>query len=47
MKAERPRFSALKSTKLPKYGIPMREWKQALHDYLIEKGHIHADKLRE
>jgi dTDP-4-dehydrorhamnose reductase len=40
MKAKRPRFSALKTLKLPKYGIQMREWKQALHDYLIEKGHI-------
>jgi dTDP-4-dehydrorhamnose reductase len=40
MKAKRPQFSALKSTKLPKYGIKMREWTEALHDYLIEKGHI-------
>ncbi len=40
MKAKRPRFSALKTVKLPKYGIQMREWKQALLDYLIEKGHI-------
>ncbi|MBC7130820.1 dTDP-4-dehydrorhamnose reductase [Candidatus Bathyarchaeota archaeon] len=39
-KAKRPRFSALKSIKLPKYGIETREWKQALYDYLIEKGHI-------
>lgn len=38
-KAERPRFSALRSKKLPKYGIEMREWKEALNDYLIEKGH--------
>ena len=43
MKARRPRFSALKSIKLPKYGIQMREWKQALHDYLIEKEHMHAN----
>jgi len=42
MKAKRPKFSALKSIKLPKYGIQVREWKQALHDYLIEKEHIHA-----
>lgn len=41
-KAERPKFSALKSTKLPKYGLQMREWKEVLRDYLIEKGHIHA-----
>jgi len=47
MKAERPKFSALKSIKLPKYGIQMREWKQALHDYLTEKGHIQANKPRE
>jgi dTDP-4-dehydrorhamnose reductase len=42
VKASRPRFSALKSTKLPKYGIEMRDWKQALHDYLIEKRYINA-----
>jgi len=47
MKAERPRFSALKSIKLPKYGIQMGGWKQALRDYLIEKGHIHANQPRE
>jgi len=40
MKAKRPRFSALKSIKLPKYGIHMREWKEALYDYLVEKGHL-------
>jgi dTDP-4-dehydrorhamnose reductase len=40
MKAKRPQFSALKSIKLPKYGIKMRGWKQALYDYLVEKGHI-------
>ena len=39
-KARRPRFSALKSTKLPKHGILVREWKEALHDYLKEKEHI-------
>lgn len=39
-KAKRPRFSALRSTKLSQYGIEMREWKEALHAYLIEKGHI-------
>jgi hypothetical protein len=26
--------------KLPKYGIKMKSWKEALYDYLIEKGHI-------
>ena len=47
MKARRPRFSALKSIKLPKYGIQMREWKQALHDYVIEKGHIQDNQPRK
>jgi len=47
MNAKRPKFSALKSIKLPKYGIQIREWKQALHDYLIEKGHLHANKSQE
>ncbi|MGC8895143.1 MAG: dTDP-4-dehydrorhamnose reductase [Candidatus Bathyarchaeia archaeon] len=40
MKANRPQFSPLKSIKLPKYGIKMRDWKEALYDYLVEKGHI-------
>jgi len=39
MKTKRPRFSALRSKKLPKYGIQMTAWKKALNDYLIEKGH--------
>ncbi len=43
MKAKRPLFSALKSTKLSKYGIEMREWREALQEYLIEKGHIQRD----
>ena len=43
MKSKRPKFSALESIKLPKYGIQIREWKQALHDYLIEKGHMHTN----
>ncbi|MEM3623426.1 MAG: dTDP-4-dehydrorhamnose reductase [Candidatus Bathyarchaeia archaeon] len=42
MKAKRPQFSPLKSIKLPKYGIKMRDWKEALYDYLVEKGHISA-----
>lgn len=41
-KALRPQFSALKSSKLPKYGATMRDWKEALRDYLKEKGHITA-----
>jgi dTDP-4-dehydrorhamnose reductase len=39
-KAKRPRFSALKSTNLPRYKIELRGWKEALCTYLIEKGHI-------
>ncbi|MEM3703395.1 MAG: sugar nucleotide-binding protein, partial [Candidatus Bathyarchaeia archaeon] len=39
-KAKRPPFSALESIKLQEHGIKVRDWKQALHDYLIEKGHI-------
>ena len=39
-KAKRPIFSALTSTKLPKYNLEMRTWKEALRSYLIEKGHI-------
>jgi len=40
MKAKRPRFSALKSIKLPQYDIEMPTWQEALHEYLTEKGHI-------
>ena len=40
MKAKRPRFSALKSIKLTKYGIEMPTWRKALREYLTEKGHI-------
>ncbi|MBT8172380.1 dTDP-4-dehydrorhamnose reductase [Candidatus Bathyarchaeota archaeon] len=39
-KATRPIFSALKSIKLSKYNLQPRHWKEALHDYLIEKGYI-------
>lgn len=39
-KAKRPRFSALRSIELPKYGIKARGWQEALRDYLIIKGHI-------
>lgn len=38
-KARRPRFSALRSTKLPKRGFQMRGWKEALSDYLTERAH--------
>jgi len=40
VKAKRPRFSALKSIKLPQYGIELPTWQEALREYLIEKGHI-------
>jgi len=39
-KAKRPTFSALRSIELAKYGIQVREWREALRDYLIMKGHI-------
>jgi dTDP-4-dehydrorhamnose reductase len=44
-KVKRPQFSALKSIKLPKYGIKMRSWKEALRDYLVEKGHIGSESV--
>jgi dTDP-4-dehydrorhamnose reductase len=40
MKAKRPRFSALKSIRLPQYGFEVPTWQEALREYLIEKGHI-------
>ena len=43
MKAKRPRFSALKSIKLPQYDIEMPTWQEALREYLTEKGHIYKD----
>ncbi|MEM2130529.1 MAG: dTDP-4-dehydrorhamnose reductase [Candidatus Bathyarchaeia archaeon] len=39
-KAKRPLYSVLSSIKLPKYHLTMRDWKQALYSYLVEKGHI-------
>jgi dTDP-4-dehydrorhamnose reductase len=39
LKAQKPRFSALRSAKLPKHGIRARGWTAALSDYLVEKGH--------
>ena len=35
--ARRPIFSALKNTKLEKLGLSMRDWKEALRDYLMEE----------
>jgi len=46
-KARRPSFSALESTRLSKYGIQTREWKKALADYMVEKGHIGNAGLTE
>ena len=40
IKANRPMFSALKSIKLPKYGIAVPTWQEALHKYLIEQGYV-------
>ena len=37
--ARRPVFSALKNKKLENLGLRMRNWKEALIDYLIEKGY--------
>ena len=39
-KANRPRFSALKSVKLSQYDIELPTWQRALYEYLIEKGHL-------
>ena len=39
-KAKRPRFSALSIEKLKSFGITMGSWKEALKEYLKEKGHI-------
>ena len=38
--AKRPRFSALRNKKLENLGLRMRPWKEALEDYLKEKGYI-------
>jgi len=38
--AKRPQFSALKNKKLEELGLRMRHWKEALRDYLKEKGYI-------
>ena len=36
--ARRPIFSALKNRKLENLGLRMRDWREALRDYLVEKG---------
>lgn len=38
--ARRPRFSALENKKLEKLGLKMRPWKEALEEYLKEKGYL-------
>ena len=38
--AKRPKFSALKNEKIEKLGINMRNWREALRDYLTEKGYL-------
>jgi len=39
VKAPRPEFSALENAGLSRHGLHMREWRTALNEYLIEKGH--------
>jgi len=39
VKASRPEFSALENAGLSRHGLHMREWRTALNEYLIEKGH--------
>ena len=44
--ARRPVFSALKNKKLDDLGLRMRNWKEALKDYLVEKGGMRGRKAR-
>lgn len=39
-KAKRPMYSAMESLQLKKHGITTPDWKQALKNYLTEKGHL-------
>ncbi|MBW9223432.1 dTDP-4-dehydrorhamnose reductase [Methanothermococcus sp. SCGC AD-155-E23] len=39
-KAKRPKNSALSIEKIRFYGIEMRHWRDALRDYLMEKGYL-------
>lgn len=39
-RARRPAFSALRNAKLEKLGLKMRNWREALEDYLVEVGFI-------
>ncbi|MGB7533066.1 MAG: NAD(P)-dependent oxidoreductase [Halobacteriota archaeon] len=38
--ARRPVFSALQNKKIREVGLEMRDWREALKDYLVEKGEI-------
>jgi len=38
--AKRPMFSALKNEKLEKIGLKMKPWREALREYLEEKGYL-------
>ena len=38
--ARRPRFSALENKKLHTLGLKMPDWREALEEYLREKGYI-------
>ena len=40
VKAPRPKFSALENARLSRHGLWMREWRMALLEYLVEKGHV-------
>ncbi len=40
LKARRPMYSPLVSTKLKKYGLEMENWEAALRNYLIEKEYL-------
>ena len=44
--APRPKFSALSDASLKRYGISMRPWQEALHDYLAERlGRAHGKEM--
>jgi len=40
VKAPRPKFSALENMRLSRYGLRMKEWRTALSEYLVDKGHV-------
>jgi len=44
--ARRPVFSALKNEKLGNLGLRMRDWEDALGDYLMEKGGMIGRRAR-